>query len=430
MARLVGQDRTFGGRPLSVSGGTAISTGDSDVLTTPGERFLLFVIILIYPLEAHVRIIPNVSTMFILFSVLAAYVAINRLHCLDMVWMHPVFVAAYLFIGISVALEFASPLSSYVHIMSFAFMIVGALLVASLCRDRAALKMLMYGYIGAALWLGVFIVLASYGTLSGIVATDYTEASLARAEAFKDASIKGDLNGLAHHCVQGGVVALAFALGNASVRGRNFFATIAIFCLVASSLPMSRGAIVMALVSCAVVLKTSGLQQRKRLLAGLIAIGAALLVPNAIWSRMAIMTAEGRKDARVSFYESALQHVDDYWFMGVGEGNFYQKWGFDNGFAHVNGDVYAVYGVHNSFLQIMINWGIISLLAFIAVIWLAYRCLPRMAGKNVLELGILGIALTMLVLLPFVSEFYWKGFSLGLGMLVAYKQWLKPIAAH
>ena len=89
--------------------------------------------------------------------------------------MHPVFVAAYVFIGISVALEFASPLSSYEVIGRFALMIGGALLVASLCRDRAALKVLLYGYIGAALWLGAFLVLTSYGTLSGVVAMDFTK---------------------------------------------------------------------------------------------------------------------------------------------------------------------------------------------------------------------------------------------------------------
>ena len=97
--------------------------------TTPSERFLLFTTPLILPLEAHIRQVPNFSIMFLIFSVLAVYVAINRLRCLDRVWMHPVFVAAYLFTGIIVALEFASPLSSYEKITSFALMIVGALLV-------------------------------------------------------------------------------------------------------------------------------------------------------------------------------------------------------------------------------------------------------------------------------------------------------------
>jgi len=60
------------------------------------------------------------------------------------------------------------------------------------------------------------------------------------------------------------------------------------------------------------------------------------------------------------------------------------------------------------------------------MIWLAYRCLPRTCGKDVLALGMLGIAVSLLLLTPFHSEFYYKGFSLGLGMLVAYQRWLAP----
>src|SRR6266705_7133219 len=97
---------------------------------------------------------------------------------------------------------------------------------------------------------------------------------------------------------------------------------------------------------------------------------------------MTLVTAQGEqgaKDARLSFYENAIRHVDDYWFSGVGEGNYYQKWGFENGFAHLNsGDgSYIVYGVHNAFVQVMMIWGLIGLLAFVAVFWTAYRCLPR-----------------------------------------------------
>src|SRR5688572_2515168 len=114
--------------------------------TNPGERFLLFTTAFILPLESHIREVPNFSIAFLIFAVLAGYIAINRLRCLDRVWLHPVFVAAYIFIGIILAVEFSNPLSSTYNIGRFALMISGALLVASLCRDRTALTMLLYGY--------------------------------------------------------------------------------------------------------------------------------------------------------------------------------------------------------------------------------------------------------------------------------------------
>jgi hypothetical protein len=341
--------------------------------------------------------------------------------------MHPVFVAAYVFTGISVALESACPLSEYGKSISFALMIGGAILVASLCRDRAALKMLMYGFVGAGLWLGAYLFLTSYGALSQVATTDYVEASYARVEAFKDASIQGNLNGLAIYCVQGGVVAVAFAMGSRALSSRSFSTAIGIFCLIASSLTMSRGAIVNALISCAVLLKAYGVKQGKTwLLASLLVVSTVLLVPDAIWSRMVVKTSESEKDSRVSLYEAALQHVDDYWMMGVGTGNYYKKWGFEKGFASRNNDEVVVYGAHNAFLQVMINWGLIGLLSFVAVIWLAYRCLPRTYGQDALALGMLGVAVSLLLILPFGHDFSYKGFSLGLGMLVAYQRWLAP----
>ena len=78
------------------------------------------------------------------------------------------------------------------------------------------------------------------------------------------------------------------------------------------------------------------------------------------------------------------------------------------------------------FLQVLIFWGLIGLLAFLVIMWPAYRCLPRTCGKDELTLGMLGIAVSLLLMMPFHSEFYYKGFSLGLGMLVAYQLWLAP----
>jgi hypothetical protein len=394
-----------------------------DTPTATGERFLLFTTALLLPLEAHIRQVPNFSIMFLMFAVLAGYIAIKRLRSLDRVWMHPVFVAAYIFIGLSAAVELANPSSRFETIGRFAMMIAGALFVASLCRDRTALKMLMYGYVGAALWLGTLLFLTSYGTLSGVVATDSQEASIARVEAFRDSPIQGNLNRLAYSCVQGGVVALAFTLGGASVPRRNIFTLIGIFCLVASSLPMSRQAIIIDFVACTAMLKAYGIRKGKVwLLAGLIAASAVFIVPDAIWSRMVI--SNDKKDARASFYEQAIRDVDDYWFMGVGEGNYFKNWGFDNGYAGLNVDTMTVSGVHNAWLQVLIFWGVFALLAFLAIIWQAYRCVPKRCGGDPLALALLGLAVSLLLLLPFTHNIENKVFSLGLGMLVAYQRWL------
>ena len=139
---------------------------------------------------------------------------------------------------------------------------------------------------------------------------------------------------------------------------------------------------------------------------------------------MVTTTEEAQKETRFGLYTTAWENVDEYIFMGVGAGNYVTKWGFEHGFVAHSGLELKLAVAHNIFLQVLIFWGLIGLLAFLAMIWSAYRCLPRTCGKDVLVLGMLGIAVSLLLLTPFHSEFYYKGFSLGLGMLVAYQRWL------
>jgi len=186
----------------------------------------------------------------------------------------------------------------------------------------------------------------------------------------------------------------------------------------------------MILVAAAVMLKSYGIRKGKVwLLAGLIAASAIFIVPTAIWTRMVVKTGEGQ-DLRASFYENAIRDVDDYWFMGVGEGNYFKKWGFQKGYAHQNGDTLVVYGVHNAFVQVLIFWGFFGLLAFLAIIWQAYRCIPKHCGSDPLSLSLLGLAVSLVLLLPFSHNIENKAFSLGLGMLVAYQRWLAQNVAQ
>ena len=80
------------------------------------------------------------SVSFLIFAGLALYIIVNRSHMLGRILCQPIFIAAYAFIVVSALLEFSSPLSRYTEITRFVQMIVGAVSVAVLCRDRAALS--------------------------------------------------------------------------------------------------------------------------------------------------------------------------------------------------------------------------------------------------------------------------------------------------
>jgi len=115
--------------------------------TSPTERWLLFSTIVLLPLQDHIPNIAGFSILYVMFAILAVYIVINRAYSLDQVWLHPVFATGYGFLFIIVLLELAHPMSDYTDIVRFGQMIMGAVIVASLCRDRRALGVCLYGFI-------------------------------------------------------------------------------------------------------------------------------------------------------------------------------------------------------------------------------------------------------------------------------------------
>jgi hypothetical protein len=425
VASIPDQDVRLGRRPLPSGASTAVPHVLPHSPTTRPERFLLLATILLLPLETHIRPVPGFSLLFFIFVLLAGYVIVNRPHILDRIWRHPVFIAAYACLGVSSLMEFTSPLSSYVVITSFGLMIGGAIVVAALCRDRLALGACLYGYIGAALWFSIVLFLNVYGTLQGVAATDFDEASQIRGQVLVDIPVRTNVNAMAFTCAQGGIVAFVLALTGSSPYRRTFFSVIAVFCLVAACLPMSRSGVAISILSCGAILYAYGVRHGKALIfAAMLGTSIYLLVPDAIWSRMAFQTEQGKMESRAALYTAALDALPDYIMLGVGAGNFSQKWGVDHGFVSRSAFGLDVAVVHNSFLQVAIYWGLLGLLTFVHMIWQGYRCLPERCGRDALALSLLGIAVSLVLLMFVASEFYYKGFSLGLGMLVAARYWI------
>ena len=89
------------------------------------------------------------------------------------------------------------------------------------------------------------------------------------------------------------------------------------------------------------------------------------------------------------------------------------RWGFGTG----------ILGAHNCFFQITIYWGIPGLLSFLAVVWQAYRCMPRVRPNDALTLALMAIAFSTFLFLFVMHNMYSKSFSLGLGLLIGARCW-------
>ncbi len=98
-------------RPQAGEGPTALRSPLPQPSTTRFEQFLIWITILVVPLQEYFPAVAGMSVMFLTYCMLAVYVFVNRQRALAKSWCHPVFIAAYIFIGVSALLEFSSPLT-------------------------------------------------------------------------------------------------------------------------------------------------------------------------------------------------------------------------------------------------------------------------------------------------------------------------------
>jgi hypothetical protein len=383
--------------------------------TTKCERVLLAATIVVLPLEDHIPTVGGFSIAFLLFSLLACYTFVYRSRALGRIWLHPVFRAAYILLMVGFLIESAHENSSYSDLLRLAMMIVGGVLYASLCRDKAALQAAVYSYMLASLWLSALLFLTTYGTLQSSTANDYHGASAIRAEAAERMGLEGNLNSLAFLTTQGGVVALSLALAARFSFQRGLFMAISLFCLVGSFLLMSRTGLVIIVGACTTVLMTYRTKRARALLLAIILIAAFhVWVPDVVFSRMDVTVEGGRTRA----YWAAVENLPEYFLVGVGAGNFWSRWRFTSSFDRM--------GAHNVYIQVTVNWGLMALIALFGLVFQAYRCIPRSCANDGLALCLPGLAMSCLLMLLFAHTFYDKWYSFGLGLLVAARFWIWP----
>ena len=305
--------------------------------TTRIERCLLMMTIVLVPLQDHIPSIAGFSVLWFLFGILAIYILLNRFNSLKKVCLHPAFCAAYMLLLVGVMTEFSHPRSSYFEILSIAQMFAGAIFVASLCKDRQAVRVSIYAYIIVGVGSSLFFYLTSYGVLSGAESSDFRDASRIRAELYMENRwLEANWNVMAAQIAQGAVAAVALALTTRTSYRRYLYLGIALFCLVGAFLPMSRGGAAMVIISCAVVLLASGAMRGRAILTvAIIGVSMMMLVPDAVWSRMTLSThaPAGKMEARERVYTAAIEHLPEYVMTGVGVGNFWESWGEEHGFG-------------------------------------------------------------------------------------------------
>ena len=386
--------------------------------TTAVECGLLFMAIIVLPLETLIPTIAGLGSSFIVFGVLACYLAIFRPQELLRTARHALFLAVYALLAVGLLVETLQPFPRYEILFRIALMVAGAILIAALCRDRKALRWSILGYFVVGLWISVLLMATSYGALKASSATDFNQGSQVRKEILDEKNpLQANLNSMAITASHGAVVALVLALMAKTRARRIVLYGAAGFCLVATFLPLSRSGIVIVATACSLVMLTYKGRKARLILAALV-LGVTIMcwVPDVAYSRLTFSTQD--QEARARIYTAALVHLNEYVFFGVGAGNFWRTWGYNHGWGGV--------GAHNCYIAVTIYWGLLGLAALLAVVARAYRCLPRECGHDALGLALLGISVSLLLMTFVTHALYAKEFSIGLGLLAAAQSRIWP----
>jgi len=395
------------------------------------ERTLLAAVLALLPLEKHVPRIGPLSLPALLFGILTLYVLWNRPRTLARVWWHPIFRAAYFFLFIGALVEMMHPHTSLGILNRILLMFLGATIIATLCRDRAALYTALHAYILAGFGVSLFLIFKGFNSLHSAVASDYKQATQLRANTFQT-DFHFELGLLSYQAGQGAMVALAFALAARTPRHRYFYLLCGLFCLVGTFIPLSRGGVAITGLACITVvilyLLAHPSRQMRTIIAALVVVATLfIVVPESATQRFQFSTAEksnGKMEGRARIYTSAITYFPEYVVNGVGSGNYWQAWAEHTSFE--KNDFGKIDGPHNCFIASTVYWGMAGCLALAVVAWQAYRCVPRRHREDILAICIYGLAVGWFLRINVVHTLYGKEFAFAFGLLAASGRWLWP----
>ncbi len=322
-------------------------------------------------------------------------------------------------------------------------MFVFSSLVATVTFDPGAIRRMLFAIALVSAFLALYLVFNYYGSVS-IGVTGYREAGRLRSQALEGMSLETGLNILGYTVGMGAVVALAQLLGTSDRRARIFWGTIYVICAIGSFVPLSRGAFVALICASLLVLSRNFAKLIKPevavLFVGIVVLVISLMPPALTERYSALMpgptVARQKTDGRLNLLRLALDPISDYWEVGVGAGNYWERWAVQNGLGRwmANGRP-AVLGPHNAFLAAWIYFGLPGLVLLCVICLSAFRACFKARTASPESAALLGMLGLVIVWLMFTHSLYLKLFGVVIGLIVGVsqqRQWestrRKPIA--
>jgi hypothetical protein len=392
--------------------------------TTRLEQLLVVLLFAVLPFENALPKFHGRSTAWALYAVATVAVVLFRPNELWRVARHRVVVAAGAFLVLAVLFESLDPNASYSIILSTLEMFLGAVTLTALCRDRSALMLGLVGFVAADTAASAVVIHLARGELH-IHALNFQAATAARLRAFPNGeAIHNDINYLSYLFGEGAVVALMLGHELRSLMARVVVLAASLTCMIAAVLTLSRsGLLILVLGYCFALVAVSRHRLRRIVLAAVLFVLGAAIVPEVVIRRLSLTlgpTSSGQLESRGLVLEGTYHTIGQYFWTGIGSGNFFSSWAATNGFLEPQG---TLSGPHDSYVATVMYWGILTGLTFLLVVVLAGRCCPSPRG-NPIATAICAIALMTMVHLAFDQDLYEKANSVVLALLICSDVWL------
>lgn len=408
-----------------MTSGTAVISGGGVVRRriarpAPGRfrRLLLMAAVVILPLQDHLPAIGGVSVLYLVFALLAAVALIAQPRMLVRAALHPIFIAGYVLVGSTLFVELLHSNTDLLWWSSMAQMIAGGVIVASYVRSERDVHATLSAFIITSLWVAVLIVRSTYWQVASAGVSGFSEASTLREAALGDLGLIANWNRLAFLCAMAvGIAASRTILSSA--RTRVLYALVTFLSAMASILTFSRSGIVAVAVTLAYVF--SSLINR-RLIQRVMLIGAAgllllwLAVPRVVFERFDFSLGydiTGKQESRIHIYGTLLRTLPSYVIWGVGSGNYFSKWAFEQGLSYQG----VASATHNTFLQVTVSWGLAGLVGWSAVLIVAWRTLAVATRRQLQFVPLKAFCVPLALWLMASNDIADKQMSIALGMI-------------
>jgi len=336
---------------------------------------------------------------------------------------HPIFLTIYILLIVALLIEFIHDNADYYQINRLTITVLGSVVYASLCRDRTALRLIIYSYILTSLLLSIGLIVTSFGLMRIIEVGNIQEAGAVRQEIYVERPLGMNWNKMAVVISQGAIIALIVANSKRSMIYTWVFYALAFLSAIGVFLTMSRsGAAILIITALYVTFLIGRIRLKNFVSLILIVVVLAYLIPSTAVSRYEFTdwSLFESPDARMKLLRAAIDHFPEYALSGVGSGNYWGLWGRLSGFGGTHGVLCA----HNYFIQVWVYWGILAFLCVLLICWMARKYLPRNVGSDELKLGVKSMLFLLFVYMFTASVIRDKSFAIGIGILVGSNIWV------